>query len=349
MNIYLAPMEGITGYIVRNAFLHNFGGIDKYFTPFIPAAKRMSRKILSDIAPEHNAGIHLVPQLISCVSGEILDMIRQLKDHGFSEVNINLGCPSGTVVNKRRGSGLLLHPDELDRFLDGIYEKADIPVSIKTRIGFNNVDEWPRLLSIFRQYPISELIIHPRLRCEMYSGNPHLEAYKLAYELYQNASGFSPCADSDGTCQNPITCKTVSSKETTLCYNGDIWDMGHYRQISASFPKTDTVMIGRGLLAKPYLANMIKSSPQLGTGSGANRELRGSIRSFWEEIYDGYLGIFDSEKDAAMHMKEIWGFLGASFKDSEEPVKKLLKSTSPLQFRLLSLHMLDTLELADYC
>ena len=328
MYIYLAPMEGITGHIVRNAFLHHFGQIDKYFTPFIPAAKRLSRKILRDIDPANNEGIRLVPQLISNRSDEILDMIRQLKDRGFSEFNINLGCPSGTVVSKKRGSGMLLYPQELDRFLDGIYSCADVPVSVKTRIGFYSVDEWPTLLAIYRRYPMSEFIIHPRVRAEMYTGFPHLEAFQAAYEVF---------AENDTDAANAAS-KASIAPAARLCYNGDIWDTACYAEVMKHFPKLSAVMIGRGLLARPDLACCIKGVPV--------QDTREKIRAFCDEIYDGYLSIFSGEKDVFMHMKEIWANLGKSFQDSDRLVRKLMKSQSPSEYRYLMDQIFDTLELS---
>ena len=328
MYIYLAPMEGITGHIVRNAFLHHFGQIDKYFTPFIPAAKRLSRKILRDIDPANNEGIRLVPQLISNRSDEILDMIRQLKDRGFSEFNINLGCPSGTVASKKRGSGMLLYPQELDRFLDGIYSCADVPVSVKTRIGFYSVDEWPTLLAIYRRYPMSEFIIHPRVRAEMYTGFPHLEAFQAAYEVF---------AENDTDAANAAS-KASIAPAARLCYNGDIWDTACYAEVMKHFPKLSTVMIGRGLLARPDLACCIKGVPV--------QDTREKIHAFCDEIYDGYLSIFSGEKDVFMHLKEIWANLGKSFQDSDRLVRKLMKSQSPSEYRYLMDQIFDTLELS---
>ena len=328
MNIYLAPMEGITGHIVRNAFLHHFGQIDKYFTPFIPAAKRLSRKILRDIDPANNEGIRLIPQLISNRSDEILDMIRQLKDQGFSEFNINLGCPSGTVVSKKRGSGMLLYPDDLDRFLDGIYSGADVSVSVKTRIGFYSVNEWPALLAIYRRYPMSEFIIHPRVRAEMYTGFPHLEAFQAAYEVF---------AENDTDAANAAS-KASIAPAARLCYNGDIWDTACYAEVMKHFPKLSAVMIGRGLLARPDLACCIKGVPV--------QDTREKIRAFCDEIYDGYLSIFSGEKDVFMHMKEIWANLGKSFQDSDRLVRKLMKSQSPSEYRYLMDQIFDTLELS---
>lgn len=313
MQLYLAPMEGITGHLVRNAFYHNFGCIDRYFTPFIPAAKRMNYKILRDIDPDNNTGITLIPQLISNQSSEILDMIEQLKDFGYSEVNINLGCPSGTVTGKKRGSGMLQFPDELDKFLDEIYQRADVPVSVKTRIGFNTIEDWPQLLSIYAKYPMSEFIIHPRLRREFYDGFTHLEAFEEAYSL------------GDGRLR-PI-----------LCYNGDIWNMSCLSEITRRFPEVNNIMIGRGLLARPDLACEIKGITL--------PDVRTSLRNFVDEIYEGYLSIFSGEKDAVRHMKEIWANLGKRFEGSDKLLKRMMKNQNATEYQAIVRQIFDTLEL----
>lgn len=324
MQIYLAPMEGITGYVVRNAFSHHFGHIDKYFTPFIPAAKRMSRKILRDLSPACNEGIRLIPQLISNRSEEVLNMIRQLKDLGFSEVNLNLGCPSGTVVSKGRGSGLLRDPQELDRFLNGIYEKADIPVSVKTRIGFEDPSMWTALLDVYRRYPVHELIIHPRLRREMYTGAVHLDAFAQACE---------------------------ACDPSRLCYNGDLFDIRRYEEIRTRFPDISMVMIGRGLLGRPYLSWLIQSTDMEGDCESifslTSAQLRSRLRAFCDEIFEEYRKIFQSERDVCMHMKEIWANLGLSFKDSERLVRKLMKCRTAPEYHGIVRQIFDTLALSD--
>ena len=314
MEIYLAPMEGVTGHIVRNAFAHNFGGVDKYFTPFDPTAMRMSKKIKRDLDPANNKDVHLVPQIIPNTAEEVPMMLEQMKGLGYTEVNINLGCPSGTVTSKKRGSGMLLYPDELDRMLDGIYSAADIPLSVKTRIGFHSPEEWPVILDVYKKYPMCEFIIHPRVRDEMYSGFPHLDAYALAEEAF---------ADS------PVP----------LCYNGDIWKLSDYHERAAMFPRTDRFMIGRGLLARPDLAAQIKGLPV--------PDLRAQLRAFCDEIYDGYRTIFSSEKDAVWHMKEIWANLSKSFEDSGSLVKKLLKAQTPVEYNIYLNKIFDTLDLAE--
>ena len=326
MKIYLAPLEGVTGYIVRNAFFHHFSGIDQYYTPFIPAGKRMNKKILRDIAPENNTGIKLIPQLMSNRADEVIGMAHALREYGYDSVNINLGCPSGTVVGKKRGSGLLFYPDELDAFLDELYRTADMKISIKTRIGFDSPEEWPRILEIYRRYPIDELIIHPRIQKDFYKHPVRTDAFALAEEV-------------------------LSGTGIRLCYNGDITDGESYRAILARFPALESVMIGRGLLARPYLAEVIKeqiSKENIGTQIGvengistgnrektASRELKFRIRAFHDEIFDGYCSIFSGEKDAMFHMKEIWHYLGNSFSGSEKYIKKIKKAQSFAEYRVV--------------
>ena len=134
LQCYAAPLEGITGYIYRIALQHIFQGVDKYFTPFIPAAKKMSKKIKRDLAAENNDQIRLVPQLIGNRADEFLMMIRQLEELGFTSVNLNFGCPSGTVVSKRKRAGFLADPKELEMLLEEVLENSQHAVTIKTKV-----------------------------------------------------------------------------------------------------------------------------------------------------------------------------------------------------------------------
>jgi len=149
MKLYLAPMEGITTYIYRNAYAHCFGGIDKYFTPFI-ASKKMNRRELNEILQEHNEAIEVVPQILTNRADEFLQITKKIAEYGYQTVNLNLGCPSGTVTARKRGAGFLSVPDELDHFLYEIYDKSPIRISIKTRIGVDSVEEWEHLLALYQ-------------------------------------------------------------------------------------------------------------------------------------------------------------------------------------------------------
>ena len=327
MEIYLAPMEGLTGYIVRNAFFHHFNGIDKYFTPFISYSEKMNKKTIRDLLPSNNEGLTLIPQLMSNKAEEVLYMADKLFDYGYSEVNINLGCPSGTVSSKKRGSGLLAYPDELDRFLYEVYEKADFPISIKTRIGYDTETAWPKILSIYKKYPINELIIHPRIRSDFYKGIPRMEAFDLA------AGEFA-------------------SKSNVLCYNGDIWSLSDYQTLISRYPGLTKIMIGRGLLANPLLSKQIKSFPtNEGVDSSGNlfefcpSSIKERLLSFHNEIFDGYMSIFCGEKDVVMHMKEIWFYLGRSFADSQKHIKKIQKAQNSTEYKLAVAKLFDELDL----
>ncbi|MEE1010079.1 MAG: tRNA-dihydrouridine synthase family protein [Agathobacter sp.] len=314
MQFYLAPMEGMTGYIVRNAFHHNFDYIDKYYTPFIPAAKRMNKKIQRDIDPSNNEGITLIPQVMSNNAMEVIDLSHQLEKFGYTTLNINLGCPSGTVVGKKRGSGLLFYPEELDHFLEELYSNINIPVSIKTRIGFNSEDEWYEIAEIYSKYPIEELTIHPRIQKDFYKNSPRLDAFKHATEV--------------------INCP--------LCYNGDITSVESFSKIHNEFPDINSYMIGRGLFERPGLIHEIMSNS---ADDIDEKEKRERITNFHNEILSGYLSIMSGEKDAMFRMKEIWLYLRKSFDDSDKYWKKIKKAQTLSDYNTIVNYIFNNLKL----
>ncbi len=298
MLFYLAPMEGITGYIVRNAYAHYFPYIDKYFTPFIPAAKKMSKKIKRDLAVENNGQIRLVPQLIGNRADEFLMMIRQLEELGFTSVNLNFGCPSGTVVSKRKGTGFLADPKELEMLLEEVLENSPLAVSVKTRVGIKDLDEWEALCGVYAKFPLEELIIHPRLQKDYYSGTPRMETFARALEQIH----------------------------VPLCYNGDICSVEDYKKVTAAFPAIDRIMIGRGLLENPGLVGEIKGNPPAD---------KARLRAFHDEILEGCLDTFRAEKDVVFHLKEIWFYLTKSFPDREKYLKLIRKCQSLPEYKLI--------------
>ena len=196
MKYYLAPMEGITGHIYRNAYAKYFDNIDKYFTPFIVPNQSTSLKTkeLRDMLPENNEGLYIVPQILTNDAEGFITTAKKLQQLGYDEINLNLGCPAGTVVSKNRGSGFLSQRDELDSFLDEIFKINDMKISVKTRIGKDSPDEFYELIKIYNKYPMEELIIHPRTRQDFYGNTPNLDVFKDA----------------------------ISLSENTLCYNGEL-------------------------------------------------------------------------------------------------------------------------------
>ncbi|MEQ8199412.1 MAG: tRNA-dihydrouridine synthase family protein, partial [Clostridiaceae bacterium] len=189
MKYYLAPMEGITGYIYRNSYEKFFCNIDKYFTPFIVPnrSRSLKTKELRDILPENNKDINnIVPQILTNDSEGFIATAKKLQQLGYKEINLNLGCPSGTVVSKNRGSGFLAQREELDVFLDEIFKMDHMKISIKTRIGKDSPEEFYELIKIYNKYPLEELIIHPRTRNDFYGNKPNLEVFKDALSLSTN-------------------------------------------------------------------------------------------------------------------------------------------------------------------
>lgn len=168
--------------------------------------------------PENNKGINLVPQILTNDSEGFILTAKKLKDLGYDEINLNLGCPSGTVVGKKRGSGFLAHREELDKFLEEIFKIDDMKISIKTRLGMDKPEEFYELIKIYNKYPMEELIIHPRTRQDFYGNKPNLEVFKDAISLSKNP----------------------------VCYNGDIFTLEDHNKLIETFKEVDKIMLGRG-------------------------------------------------------------------------------------------------------
>ena len=290
MDLYLAPLEGITGNIFRTALHETFGGADKYFTPFISPTENgaLSTKVYNNILPENNKGQKLVPQILTDSADGFITMCKKLSEFGYEEFNLNLGCPSGTVVSKGRGSGFLAFPDKLDAFLDDIFSRG-YNISVKTRIGKESPDEFAYLLEIYNKYPMTELIIHPRTRTEMYKGTPHMEIYEYA----------------------------VQNSKNKLCYNGNIFTPADMSGFLKKFPDTPAVMIGRGAVNDPALFALIKGCPH------PEKE---KYREFYQRVYEGYSGVLSGPSHLLHKMKEVLLHLSSSFVQPEKAVKNIKKA-----------------------
>lgn len=297
MYYYFAPMEGITGAIFRQVHSRFFPGVDKYYMPFVSPGKerKFSRRDVGELLPESNRGVRAVPQLLTCRAEDFLWAADWLAELGYEEVNLNLGCPSGTVTAKGKGSGLLRDPEELDRFLERIFHDVKIAVSIKTRVGFQSPEEFRALAVCFRRYPWSELIIHPRVREDFYKGRVHMETFALAVE-----EGMGP-----------------------LCYNGDLTTPDEISALGARFPTVDRVMLGRGLVGDPALPARAKGGPP------ADRE---TLRRFHDALYEGYAEAFGSRHNAMLRMKELWSYLIWLFEENGRHVKALKKAKTTSEY-----------------
>ena len=298
MKFYLAPMEGITGHIYRNSYEKYFHNIDKYFTPFIVPNQSVSLKTkeLKDLLTQNNKGLNIVPQILTNDAEGFILTANKLKQLGYEEINLNLGCPAGTVVSKKRGSGFLAYPEELDKFLDEIYKIDNMKISIKTRLGKERADEFYKLIEIYNKYPLEELIIHPRTREDFYGNTPNLEVFKDALKLSKHS----------------------------ICYNGDIFTLNSYNKIINEFPKVNKVMLGRGILANPGLIGEIKNN------EFANKEI---IKMFHDEIFENYTILLNEDKNAMYRMKELWGYMSHIFTNNKKYYKKIKKAQKAIDYK----------------
>ena len=225
MQYFFAPMEGLTDSVYRRLHHHYFGGVDGYYMPFLsPTVHRsLTNREERELPIADSVAFRAVPQLLTKAAEDFLWAAEQCRERGYDEVNLNLGCPSGTVVSKGKGSGMLAVPEALDRFLNAVFDKTPLPISVKTRLGMTAPDEFPALLEIFNRYPIRLLTVHPRVRKQFYNGSVDMEMFRYAAENSRNP----------------------------LCFNGDLTSKAEIARLSAEFPKIEAVMLGRGLIADP--------------------------------------------------------------------------------------------------
>ena len=225
MQYYFAPMEGLTDSVYRRLHHTYFPGVDRYYMPFIsPTVHRsLTPREARELPRADSEAFAAIPQIMTKVPEDFLWAAVQCAELGYGEVNLNLGCPSGTVVAKGKGSGMLADPESLDRFLDGIFTAAPLPVSVKSRLGLTDPQEFPRLLEVYNRYPIAELTLHPRVRKAFYSGSVDMEMFDYC----------------------------VTNSKNPLCYNGDICSLENAARIGEKYPQVGSIMIGRGLIGDP--------------------------------------------------------------------------------------------------
>lgn len=291
MHLSFAPMEGISSYIYRQIHARSFGGVEEYFAPFIApdGSGKFKAGNLRDVLPENNRGIRLVPQLLVNRAEPFLHVARELSDLGYDEVNLNIGCPSGTVVAKHKGAGMLLDLESLDACLADIYSRSPVKVSIKTRMGVESTEEFERILKIYNRYPVQRLIIHARARSGMYKSRVDMAAFAAALH----------------GCRCPVW------------YNGDIFSPEAIDRLPTPQDGLAGIMLGRGAVADPALPRMIKGGKAL-----EKQELKG----FHDELLEAFLSAGLSPHGAMARLKELWFYMLYKFPDSRREAKQLMKS-----------------------
>ena len=272
-----------------------FGGVDKYFTPFLSPNGNLTfqRKELDEVTQGER---DTVPQLLTNRGDYFVWAARELYAMGHREVNFNLGCPSGTVTAKHKGAGLLAYPEELERCLDEIFSALpDMRVSVKTRIGKNDPAEWQRLLDIYERYPISELIVHPRVQKEFYRGTVHRDAFDAA----------------------------LARRQEVPVYNGDLFTAADVAAFCRQYPQVRAVMVGRGLMADPALGRRLQG------GEAASRQ---ELAAFHGRLLVDYRQRLSGDTPVLHRMRELWNWLGGSFEGTERELKAIRKAKTVAEY-----------------
>lgn len=340
MKIYFAPMQGVTGWPLRMTHLRHYAGVDRYYMPFIGVhqTRTMKNAEKRDVSPGHNDLRRMVPQLLPGKAEDTLAYLKMIRDAGYGEVSLNFGCPARTVTSKAKGAGILEDPSRLDALLEKVFKGLEkmpagmaggleekgrgdglFRVSVKTRIGMQDTDCAAELIRIYNRYPISEVQVHARLGKDGYTGRPDMETFRRFYEEIRHP----------------------------VCYNGDVRCAEDVQRLTAEFPGLSGVMIGRGLIADPMLAEKIVPAEEIPLAEGAGKkqetsqqpageeELKRLIR-FHDDLCSAWYADYGAVYPTLCRMMEIWDYLGDSFPGSARKVKKIRKTRSLEAYRTLA-------------
>ena len=287
----LAPFQGITDVVYRNVFKKHFGGIDKYYTPFFTGIQKDNSKSLrgEEISPEFNDVNTVVPQILSNTAEEIIRFANQCKSMGYPEFNLNMGCPFPRVANKTRGCGLMADPARTIKMLNDVFEQIDgIKFSIKCRLGYYDDEEIMAFVETFNTLNFSEIIIHPRIGKQMYTGEASLEKFLELVPLINKP----------------------------LVYNGDIFTTDRYNTILSIL--SSSIMLGRGLLTNPFLAEEIKSIDN-------QQDKKQRLHNFVVDLYINRLRHAGGSPKIIGSMKELWKYMMNIFDDPQNVWRKVKK------------------------
>ncbi len=302
MKLYLAPLQGYTEFLFRNAYARHFGGIDFAIAPFLPSGlgDNVKHKRIKDLWKEHNNLIPIDPQIIGKNAPEIIPVAKYLFDYGYDTININMGCPIPSIRVKMRGSGILAYPDMIEMLLEKLFNDLKNKISLKIRLGNESAEEVKELIPVINQFPIKELIIHPRIGTQMYEGNVDLEA-------------FSWC---------------IENVKAPIVYSGDIFDLSTFNKMQSRFPDISRWMIGRGLLFSPFLPEIIKKNDC--------SWVKNEIERFWnfhEDLEFQIITYRDRPKNQLNKLKEYWRYFSQAFEDSENHFYQISRAVDLENYR----------------
>ena len=303
IRLSLGPFQGITDAPFRNVFKKHFGGIDKFYTPFFTGIQKEHAKNLQveEIDPRFNDVETLTPQILSTDAEEILRFASQCKELGYKEINLHVGCPFPRVANKKRGCGLLPYPEKIEELLERVFERIDVKFSVKCRLGYFDPDEIVPVIDIFNQYPLSELIIQPRLGKQLYKGEADVKRFAELMPMIK----------------------------APLVYNGDIVSVESFERIREQVQPVNAFMLGRGLLANPFLAETCRdvsnaSSKNADTDDVSQKKTK-RLYNYVVDLYEDRLRHAGGSPKVLGRMKELWSYLMYSFDEPQDIWRKIKK------------------------
>lgn len=291
--IYLAPLQGFTDFIYRKAYAEIFQEVDSYFIPYISVKNnQILKKYEKEILPENNPQIRVVPQVLASSAEEMLFLSEILINKGYKEINLNLGCPYPMVTNRGKGAGLLPHPDELQKLLSSFFEKTNLRLSVKLRAGLHSATEIEQVIPVLNQFPLTEVIFHPRIAKQLYDGEILNSAFQYAQQNIKHK----------------------------LVYNGSIFSVNDFNQCRQQIPAIETFMLGRGILMNPFLPAEIKNI------EFSTKEKLEKLKEFHRLVFKYYSEIMDNEGNVLNKMKQFWIYFSYNFTNQPKCFKLINKT-----------------------
>ncbi len=294
-SIYLAPLQGFTDFVFRKAYNEIFGGIDAYFIPYISIKNNVIlKKYEKEILAENNPQNRVIPQVLTNSGDEMLFLSKFLKEKGYDEINLNLGCPYPMVTNRGLGAGLLPHPEKLYQILSSFFENSELKLSVKIRAGLISPKEFDQIIPVLNQFTLTEVIFHPRIAKQLYDGEIIDPAFEFA----------------------------TTNLKHRLVYNGDIFSKANFNDRSQKFPETKHWMLGRGVLMNPFLPAEIKGVFY----TGAEKQVK--LVEFHKRIFELYTEKMDNDGNVLNKMKQFWIYFSTNFSDQKNCFKLIKKANS---------------------
>lgn len=290
-----SPLQGFTDFRFRNGLNQYFGGIDTYYAPYIRLNGKFKIKpaYQRDLLIKNNTVTELIPQIMTNDADEFLFVAKYVQSLGYNELNWNLGCPYPMVTKRGMGSGLICETEKINDILNKVHSESDILVSMKMRLGYENPEEILNALPILDNYPLKNIAIHARLGKQLYKGGVDLEGFQ----------------------------KALDTTKHLLYYNGDITSVEAFNKVRERFPSITHFMIGRGLIADPFLPSMIKNNT---TEYPENRlEIFGK---FHDTLYHQYSEYLSGDKHTLLKMTSFWEYFAQTFELPQKTFKKIKKA-----------------------